>query len=160
VAGSVDHLRHRLVGLRDQRGALTELSRTSGIARSLIDKWISGEFAPNLESVDRLAAALGRSAAELIADPELSNNQLPDRLIGLLKQCSDNQREALIAVISAFSHGESATLPSSPKRRILDLLPSLDDSQASFYLNMIEKELAAARGSSSAKPTIKTKKER
>jgi len=68
VRGSAAIFQHRLRDLLGKWGASSDLSRRSGIARSLIDKWARGESSPGLDSLDRLADSLGVPPASLISE--------------------------------------------------------------------------------------------
>jgi transcriptional regulator with XRE-family HTH domain len=158
VLETTDKFHTTFTGLFEEQGwSQHSLSAASGVSQSLIGKYLRKEATPSLFNLDRIAKAMRRKPEIFVGSgdpgPEL---RAPMDVIHLLESCTSPQVSALRGLLQAFAPAGEST----PKRRIVDLLPSLDDSQASFYLNMIEKELSAARGPSRAKSTIKTKKER
>ena len=143
---------------QEQGWSQHSLAEKSGVSQSLIGKYLRREATPTLFNLERLAGAMRTKPDELLGKTlEETGIRVPMDLLALLESLDEPRSEAIRRLLLAFSKPMQPDL-SAPKRRILELLPTLDDSQAAFYLNMIEKELSV--GARGAKAPIKAKKER
>lgn len=56
----------KLSKLLEKRGAKSEFCRKTGISRSLLEKWLGYDSSPGMESIDKIASALGTTPWDLV----------------------------------------------------------------------------------------------
>jgi transcriptional regulator with XRE-family HTH domain len=66
MAGIIDVFRKKLATALGGYGAKSEFSRKTGISRTVLDRWLSGDNSPTLETLERAAQGLGLQSWELI----------------------------------------------------------------------------------------------
>lgn len=69
---SWESLRKRLLFLKEVHGGIAEFCRVTGLSRSGVDKWFQDESpsAPNMDSLDAIAHALGIEPWEAVLSEE------------------------------------------------------------------------------------------
>lgn len=84
----------------------TAIKEVTGISRSSIQGWIKGENSPNLEQVQRIAAALGRTVGELLTG-ELAPPSLDERKLllveAVLRASKEDEVRAIEGIVAGLS---------------------------------------------------------
>lgn len=82
------------------------LSKQTGISQAAISRLFSGQHAPSLATIERLANTLGVNPHELIKEPKFKTNEtlaVPHDLLRLLEDQDNQVYDAIRAILRALS---------------------------------------------------------
>lgn len=107
----------------------TKLAKEVGVAQPQMSGWLTGKSMPGIDAAGKIADALGLKLSELFEtemapNPRIEQHEMTDELRQVI-------REELAR----------AEPPDGPRAELVALLPTLDDSQVSLYLEMAREHL-------------------
>ncbi len=110
------HVRRRLRELRQARGfTQARLAELASITVDAVNRIERGNRSPGLETLERLAIALGVDVVHLVDRqnplPKASHSPAVARVVALLNEKSDGYAEAALVMLRAFNHASALTKP-------------------------------------------------
>lgn len=97
---AIDIFREKLRSALSQYGAVSEFCRQTGIGRTAVDRWLKDEGGPSIESLDKIAEALGTTPDQLIKPPDDSIPLAKRELLSVISQLNDREIAMLGATIT------------------------------------------------------------
>jgi transcriptional regulator with XRE-family HTH domain len=119
MASASERFRKRLTDLTAAHGAVSELARTSGLSRSVIDKWLEGGSVPSIDNVERVAEALNLSIGELLGPEPERPRPWPAMkdLFAALSTLDESEVPTIATALSAAIRTAKGHAPGSLPRR-------------------------------------------
>lgn len=138
-----------LAAALEKHGSVSELVRKTGLSRTAIDSWLRKETSPTLESLEKIAEALGKKPWELIyPEGELPTSPAASPTIDALSKIIENQ-EKRIQELEASPGGslvKNKAVISNPDRDwVRNIAETASDAEIRIFRQNLEAALKVIR---------------
>lgn len=141
--------------LREAHLSQAEFARQLGQAPTAVNRWISGETTPGLDTIEQIAAVLNRFPSELIKTPaeheieeklkeELNSPQKPNNVAAELQLIRKSLEQLEAKVSDSTSPSQKRDAPLSPRDALIELVRTLTPEDCIYWKGRIESVLDAA----------------